>query len=55
MESNARVWHPWVRITRLLRTITTTRWDAETLKVIKPEIRKALTEQRKIEQAGWFN
>ncbi len=55
MESNARLWHPWLRITRVLRSITETRWDAETLKQVKPEIRKALTEKQKIARAGGFN
>jgi hypothetical protein len=29
--------------------------DADTWARIKPEIRRALTEQRRIERAGWFN
>ena len=26
-ESNARLWHPWLRINRVLRVMLHTRWD----------------------------
>src|SRR5437762_11568220 len=28
-EANARVWHPWLRINRVLRVMLHTRWSAE--------------------------
>jgi len=49
------VWHPWVRIQRLLRSMLRTPWDAETWARIKPEIKNALAERGKIERGGWFN
>jgi hypothetical protein len=50
-----RLWRPWLRIRRLLRAMLTLRVDAETWRQVKPEIRKAMQEQRRIERAGWFN
>jgi len=53
--TDARLWHPWVRVQRILRTMLTSRWDAASWKEIKQQIRSALAEQGRIERAGWFN
>ncbi|MBI2200300.1 MAG: hypothetical protein HYU42_17140 [Candidatus Rokubacteria bacterium] len=46
---------PWLRVERLLREMPRGRWDLQTWKLVKPEIRKALDEWRRIERAAWFN
>ena len=50
-----RLWHPYLRVTRVIRTILGTRWDAASWTVVKPELRKALLERGRIRRAGWFN
>ena len=53
---NERVWHPWVRVNRILRTVLmTTSWDAEQWPVAKLVLRRTLTERSKIARAGWFS
>ena len=51
----ARIWHPWLRIHRVLRDMLGHQWDRETWQVIRPELRNALAEKKRIERAGWFN
>ena len=34
--TNARLWHPWLRINRALRVMLHTRWSAEAWSVIEP-------------------
>jgi hypothetical protein len=55
MTNVARVWHPWLRVQRLLRQMLGTRWDEATWKQVKPEVRNALAERSRIQRAGWFN
>ena len=54
-QVGARLWHPWLRVQRLLRSMLTERWNEEAWKQVKPEIKKALAQKSKIERAGWFN
>src|SRR2546428_11946035 len=54
-EANARVWHPWLRINRVLRVMLHTRWSAEDWQKIKAEFKKALALKSQIRRAGWFN
>jgi hypothetical protein len=51
----ARLWHPWVRISRAFRSVLSTRWDATTWPITKAEMTKALELRRQIRRAGWFN
>jgi hypothetical protein len=51
----ARLWHPWLRIQRVLRDMLGHQWDRETWQVIRPELRNALAEKKQIERAGWIN
>jgi hypothetical protein len=51
----ARLWHPWLRIQRLIRVIRETRWNADEWPIVKAELRNALAERQRIERAGWFN
>ena len=52
---SARLWHPWLRIQRLIRVILETRWDADEWPIVKAEPRNALKERSRLERAGWFN
>jgi hypothetical protein len=36
-ESDARLWHPWLRINRVLRVMFQTRWSAEAWAVVRVE------------------
>jgi hypothetical protein len=40
--TDARLWHPWLRINRALRVMLHTRWSAETWAVVRVEFRRAL-------------
>jgi hypothetical protein len=40
--SDARLWHPWLRINRVLRVMLQTRWSAEAWSQVRVEFRKAL-------------
>jgi hypothetical protein len=53
--ADARLWHPWLRVQRALPVFLGTRWDRETWRLVRPEIRNALAERSRIERAGWFN
>ena len=54
-DHSARLWHPWLRIQRLIRVIPGTWWNADEWPVVKAELRNALAERTRIERAGWFN
>jgi hypothetical protein len=53
--TDARVWHPWLRINRVLRAMLTARWSSEVLAAGQAEFKKALTLRSEIRRAGWFN
>src|SRR5262245_49333218 len=40
-ESDPRLWHPWLRINRVLRVMLNTRWNAEAWSVVRVEFRRA--------------
>ena len=52
---DARLWHPWLRINRVLRVMLHTRWSAEAWPQVKAEFTKALALRSQIRRAGWFN
>jgi hypothetical protein len=54
-DTDARLWHPWLRINRVLRAMLQTRWSAEAWSVVRLEFRKAVAPPREIRRAGWFN
>jgi hypothetical protein len=54
-ESDASLWHPWLRITRVLRVMLRTRWSAEAWSVVRVEFKKAVALRSEIRRAGWFN
>jgi hypothetical protein len=55
MMTDARLWHPWLRINRVLRVMLHTRWNAEAWSVVRVEFRRALTLRSEIRRAGRFN
>jgi len=54
-DTDARLWHPWLRINRLLRAMLQTRWSAEAWPQVKAEFTKALALRSQIRRAGGFN
>jgi len=53
--SDARLWHPWLRINRVLRVMLQTRWSTEAWSQVKAEFQKALALRSQIRRAGCFN
>jgi hypothetical protein len=53
--TDARPWHPWLRINRVLRVMLQTRWSAEAWSVVRVEFKRALALRSEIRRAGWFN
>ena len=41
-DTDARLWHPWLRVNRVLRVMLQTRWSAEAWAQVRVELRKAL-------------
>jgi len=55
-DTDARLWHPWLRISRVLRVMLYTRWSAEEAwPQVRVEFKKALALRSEIRRAGWFN
>ena len=50
-----RLWLPWLRIERLIRTILETPWDNRMFPVAKVLLKRALEERKKIQRSGWWN
>jgi len=53
-DADACFWHPWLRITRVLRVMHR-RWSADAWAQVRVEFRKALAVRSEIRRAGWFN
>jgi len=54
-DTAARLWHPWLRINRVLRAMLRERWSAEAWLHVKAEFTKALALKSQIRRADWFN
>ena len=54
-RSDARLWHPWLRINRVLRVMRHTRWSAEAWAQVRVEFKRAFALRSEIRRAGWFN
>jgi hypothetical protein len=52
---NERVWHPWLRVNRVIRDVLATSSDSEQWPVAKLVLRRTLTDRSKIARAGWFS
>ena len=53
--NDARLWHPRLRINRVLRVMLRTRSSAEARSAVRVERRRALELRSEILRAGWFN
>jgi hypothetical protein len=53
--NDARLWHPWFRINRVLRVMLHSRWGAEAWSEVRIQFRRALALRSEIRRAGWFN
>jgi hypothetical protein len=49
---DARLWHPWLRINRVLRVMLHTRWSAEAWAQVRVEFRRALALRSEIRRAA---
>ena len=54
-DTDARLWHPSLRINRVLRVMLQTRWSTEAWSQVKAEFQKALALRSQIRRAGCFN
>ena len=52
-DANARLWHPWLRINRVLRVMLHTHWSAEAWSQVRVEFKRALALRSEIRRAGW--
>jgi hypothetical protein len=52
-DTDARLWHPWLRINRVLRVMLQTRWSAEAWSQVRVEFRKALALRSQIRRVQW--
>jgi hypothetical protein len=48
---DAHLWHPWLRINRVLRMMLHTRWRAEAWLVVRVQFRRALALRSEIRRA----
>ena len=51
-DSDPRLWHPWLRINRVLRVMLHTHWSAEAWSVVRVEFSRALALWSEIRRAG---
>jgi hypothetical protein len=54
-DTDARLWHPWLRINRVLCAMLHERWSAAAWPQVKAEFKKALALKSQIRRSGWFN
>jgi hypothetical protein len=50
--NDARLWHPWLRINRVLRVMLRTRWSAEAWAKVRAEFKGALALRSQVQSAG---
>ncbi len=51
-DTDARLWHPWLRINRVLRAMLHERWSAEAWPQVKAEFKKTLALRSSSRGAG---
>lgn len=51
-DTDARLWHPWLRFNRVLRVMLQTRWSAEAWSQVRVEFRKVLALRSQIRRRG---
>jgi hypothetical protein len=52
IDTDARLWHPWLRINRVLRVMLHTHWSAEPWSQVRVEFKQALALTSEIRRAG---
>jgi len=53
-DTDARLWHPCLRINRVLRVMLHTPWSAEAWSRVKAEFKKAFALRSPLRRAGWL-
>jgi hypothetical protein len=53
-DTDARLWHPWLRINRLQRVMLHTRWSTEAWAEVRVAFTKALARRSQIRRASWW-
>ena len=53
--TDAGLWHPSLRINRVLRAMLRMHWSPEAWSVVRLEFRRAVVLRSEIRRAGWFN
>ena len=53
-DTDARLWHPWLRINSLLCVMLHTHRSAEAWSQVRVEFTRALALRSQIRRAGWF-
>ena len=51
-DADAPLWHPWLRINRVLRVMLHTRWSSEAWSQDRVEFKRALALRSEIRRAG---
>ena len=49
------IWHPWLRVERVMRGLLMNHASEEALRRIEDEVREVLAVRARVRQAGWFN
>jgi hypothetical protein len=49
-DTDARLWHPWLRINRVLRVMLHTRWSAEAWSQVRVEFKQFRGEALRIDR-----
>jgi hypothetical protein len=49
-----RLWHPWLRVERVMRELLMNHASEEALRRIEPEVRQVLAVRASVRQAGWL-
>ena len=51
-DTDARLWHPWLRINRVLRVMLHTRWSGEQWAIVRVEFRRTLAIRTRFVKPG---
>jgi hypothetical protein len=53
-DTDERLWHPWLRINRVMRVMLHSRWRTEAWSQVRVEFRKTVALRSGIRRARWF-
>jgi hypothetical protein len=51
-DTDARIWHPWLRLNRLIRVMLHTHWSAEAWSQVRVESKRVIALRCEIRRAG---